>query len=343
MIGTALSGRVEVYDAQGRALTDATAPLDRPAAIERARLTGRCVEAEPGVWLAAAAAGDEYLATLVLHPTEPPRLPERRTLERGAMVTALVLLFQRSEADAESRVRGELMADLLAGEHDPRRLHERARQRGADLEGPVVVAVAQLASADRQLAGRAASALASELGGLSGWDGDRLVLVVPGEDPVTAGRTLQDRLGDATVVPTIGVVGSTSGLGGIRSAAREARRCVDALVALGRAGAVSDPAGLGVARLLLGTAGPAELDDFVARTIGPVLTYDAERGTALTETLETWCDTGGSTAAAADQLHVHPNTVTQRLDRIGSLLGATWRGQILDIQLALRTHRLRNV
>ena len=46
-------------------------------------------------------------------------LPERRTLERGALVTALVLLFGRTEAEAESRVRGELLADL----------HQRARPR----------------------------------------------------------------------------------------------------------------------------------------------------------------------------------------------------------------------
>jgi DNA-binding PucR family transcriptional regulator len=42
-------------------------------------------------------------------------------------------------------------------------------------------------------------------------------------------------------------------------------------------------------------------------------------------------------------LHVHVNTVTQRLDRIGQLLGADWHdpGRALDLQLALRLHRLR--
>jgi DNA-binding PucR family transcriptional regulator len=42
-------------------------------------------------------------------------------------------------------------------------------------------------------------------------------------------------------------------------------------------------------------------------------------------------------------LHVHPNTVAQRLARIGELLGADWRdpARSLDVQLALRVHRLR--
>ena len=46
---------------------------------------------------------------------------------------------------------------------------------------------------------------------------------------------------------------------------------------------------------------------------------------------------------AAAALHVHPNTVSQRLDRVAGLLGAGWRNpaRALDLQLALRVHRLQ--
>jgi len=42
-------------------------------------------------------------------------------------------------------------------------------------------------------------------------------------------------------------------------------------------------------------------------------------------------------------LHVHVNTVTQRLDRVGQLLGPQWQRpeRALEVQLALRLHRLR--
>src|SRR6185436_4419879 len=97
----------------------------------------------PDSWVAVAAAGDEHLGTLVLSSRESLDLPERRTLERGALVTALVLLFGRSEAEAESRVRGELLADLLSRRDlDPARLRERARQQDADLDGELALAVA---------------------------------------------------------------------------------------------------------------------------------------------------------------------------------------------------------
>ncbi len=129
----------------------------------------------------------------------------------------------------------------------------------------------------------------------------------------------------------------------IRQAWREARQALAALLRLGRTGEVSDPAGLGLARLLLGGNGPQELEEFIETTLGPVLDYDTDRDTRLAETLDAWFDTGGALRDTAERLHIHPNTVTQRLDRVGQLLGETWRepGRKLDVQLALQMVRLR--
>jgi DNA-binding PucR family transcriptional regulator len=73
-----------------------------------------------------------------------------------------------------------------------------------------------------------------------------------------------------------------------------------------------------------------------------VLAYDAARGTELVATLEAWFATGGRLKETGARLHVHPNTVSQRLARVGELLGADWRDpdRSLDVQLALRVHRL---
>ena len=88
---------------------------------------------------------------------------------------------------------------------------------------------------------------------------------------------------------------------------------------------MSDPAGLGVARLLLGDNDPEHVAAFVESMIGPVRAWDERRGTGLVDTLEEWFASGGRLKEAAAALHVHPNTVTQRLDRIGDLLGDGWR------------------
>jgi len=167
-------------------------------------------------------------------------------------------------------------------------------------------------------------------------------VVVPGEVPRSVGDQLAEAVARAGGVATVGVSGPVAAAD-VAATYDEARGCLDTLLTLGRSGEVSDPAGLGVARLLLGANGPDQLAQFVASALGPVTAYDAQRGTSLIETLEAWFGAGGRLKETAAALHVHPNTVTQRLDRIGELLGAGWRdpGRALDLQLALRLARLQ--
>ena len=59
-------------------------------------------------------------------------------------------------------------------------------------------------------------------------------------------------------------------------------------------------------------------------------------------TLQAYFRAGSSPARAAEELRVHVNTVTQRLERVGRLLGRDWSSpeRALEVQLALRLHRL---
>jgi hypothetical protein len=342
-----------VFDAEGRELAAAGDPFDAPEGLERAvaesAASGRSVEVEGPTstrwYVAAALAGAERLGTLVLR-RDGPALDRaaRRTVERAALVIALVLLFSRSVAEAEDRVRGELLADLLSGrDADPTRLVERARRQHADLERPTVVAVAAVEGLERSRAAVVAARLAGELRGLGGQYDGQVVVVVPGRDAVDLGTALQTRLAGAGAGPTVGVAVAGPGPRAVAAAYREAASCLRTLLVLGRRGEVSDPAGLGLARLVLGDNGPDELEAFVRATIGPVLDYDARRGTNLVETMEAWFSCGGRPAEAAKRLMIHPNTVAQRLDRVGRLLGSGWRdsSRALDLQMALRLHRLR--
>lgn len=95
------------------------APAAPAGALESSRAEGHAVR-HGDDWIAAVAAGDELLGALVLrgHPGLDP--VDQRTLERAAMVTSLLLLARRSAAEAEQRVRGELLDDLLdARDRDP--------------------------------------------------------------------------------------------------------------------------------------------------------------------------------------------------------------------------------
>ncbi|MEU1098793.1 helix-turn-helix domain-containing protein, partial [Streptomyces sp. NPDC005877] len=118
----------------------------------------------------------------------------------------------------------------------------------------------------------------------------------------------------------------------------EARRCLEALRLLGRPGEGAAAQDLGFLGLLL--ADTRDIEGFVDRTLGAVVAYDARRGTDLVRTLDAYFASGMSPARTKDDLHVHVNTVAQRLERIGRLLGPDWQcpARALEIQLALRLH-----
>lgn len=269
----------------------------------------------------------------------------RRILERAATTAALIMVVQRSVAEAQTRRRGDLLVDVLVGRSGAGSLTARASLLGVDLSRPHVVLV--IDGADPQVRQGAAD-LATNTQGLSAEVGDRFVVVVPGEDPLGAGgkvgRRVERKGGVADgaqrrpvgrAIPTVGVAGPVTGVDGVRTAYQEAMRCLDALLALGRRGEVADVATLGFVGLLMGRQDPGQ---HVRARLGPVLDYDAERGTALLETLDAWLAEDRHLARTGARLHVHPNTVTQRLDRIGRLLGDGWQSpdNLLELALALR-------
>ena len=73
-----------------------------------------------------------------------------------------------------------------------------------------------------------------------------------------------------------------------------------------------------------------------------MLDYDAARGSDLAATLDAWFGQGGHLGRTAAALHLHPNTVGQRLSRVGTLLGEDWSApdRALQIQLALQLRSL---
>ena len=274
--------------------------------------------------VAAVAAGPEQLGALVLSGVPELAGADQRILERAALVTALLLLFRRSAADAEERVRGELLGDLLAApRRDPDGLRERARRLGVDLDTPHTVVVVDAGELPRQRVASFATMLAAERKGLAGSHSGRVLLMLPQPDPAVAARAVAQALEHGLGGPvTAGAGGPGRGPEGVATAHAEAEHCLEAMLALGRRGTGGAMSDLGFLGLVLGESRDA--GGFVRRTLGPLLDYDARRGTELLATLEQYFAHGGSLARTREVLHVHVNTVAQRLERIGRLLGEDW-------------------
>ncbi|MFE2939954.1 helix-turn-helix domain-containing protein [Streptomyces sp. NPDC059255] len=314
------------------------------------------------VWGAAVWAGGELLGALVLRGHPGLDSVDQRTLERAAMVTSLLLLARRSAGEAEQRVRGELLDDLLdAPDRDPRLLRERAARLPADLDAPHVVLAARIdgpapgtsgaterETADRRRLWSAASHLAATGQGLAATrDGGTVLLLPLAPDDTAAGlaRRTAKQLGGAlrepvTVGASAAVASPAARPGAIAEAYAEARRCLDALGLLGRSGDGAAAQDLGFLGLLLADA--RDIEGFVHRTIGEVIAYDLRRSTDLVRTMRAYFASGMSPARTKDALHVHVNTVAQRLERVARLLGADWQSpaRALEIQLALRLHAM---
>ncbi|MHA4779018.1 helix-turn-helix domain-containing protein [Streptomyces sp. MSC1_001] len=328
-----------------------------------ARRAGGHAVREGDDWVAAVSAGGETLGALVLHGQPDLDPVDQRTLERAALVTSLLLLARRSAGEAEQRVRGELLDDLLdAPDRDRRLLRERAARLRTDSEAPHVVLAARIdragaapdpdaggrEGADRQRLWSAATHLAATRHGLaSARDGGTVLLLPlgPGESAADLARQTARSLGGTLREPV--TVGASAPVRApldrpdqVAVAYEEARRCLDALVLLHRSGQGAAAEDLGFLGLLL--ADGRNVDGFVDRTIGQVVAYDRRRGTDLVRTLDAYFASGMSPARTKDELHVHVNTVAQRLERVGRLLGPDWQSpsRALEIQLALRLHAL---
>jgi hypothetical protein len=351
--------------------------LNIGALVAESRATGRAVEAD-GRWVCAVLAGQELLGSLVLTGRPGLEDADRRLFERASVVTALLLLLRRSVAEAENRVRGELLTDLLESpDRDPAGLVQRGLRIGVDLRRPHVLLAARAtgpgagsagAAATRGRLASAATRLLFGRGGVSAEHGDGVVILLPvdaelsspvplsaglaspghvsaGAAPalstsaVAAGAAAQlSQLNGAPV--TVGAAGPAGGVAELATAHAEAVRTLRALCALGREGDGACATDLGFLGVLLGEG--HDVRGFVQETLGPLLAYDARRGTELVRTLDAYFACGGSLTRAKDALHVHVNTVVQRLDRVEALLGRDWNHpeRALELQLALRLHLL---
>ncbi|SEG15433.1 GAF domain-containing protein [Actinacidiphila yanglinensis] len=349
-----LDGAIGIHDPQGRTLAAVSrggapfvhrqpAPADLMRYAADANAAARAVFRD-GQWHCAVLAGPELLGSLVLYGRKQLDDPDRRLFERAGVVTALLLLLSRSVAETENRVRGELVTDLLtAAGRDPAGLVVRGRRLGVELDRPCLLLVAETsAECHDKLAGAAVSHLFGS-DGISAEHAGAVVLLLPdhGVPPGEVARAAVAHLTQLVGAPvTVGAGGPAAGPTALAGAYGEALRCLRALQSLGRIGDGAGTLELGFLGVLLGNG--RDVDAFVTATLGPLLEYDARRGTELVRTLEAYFACGGTLTRTKDALHLHVNTVVQRLDRIHALLGPGWNEpeHALELQLALRLHLL---
>ncbi|MCO4251309.1 helix-turn-helix domain-containing protein [Pseudarthrobacter raffinosi] len=106
----------------------------------------------------------------------------------------------------------------------------------------------------------------------------------------------------------------------------------------GQSGVVLDADAFAVERLAFHSLDDTQRTDYVSQQLGALLVHDAQRNSALVETLRVWLDSGCNTAQAARELHLERQSMHQRLQRIFSLCGGDPRGtgRLAALHLAAR-------
>lgn len=261
-----------------------------------------------------------------------------RAIEHAAVVTALELLRDRTAAEVEQRLRGSLVADLLTTDGaDLDTLLERGRRLGWDLSGDqLLVGVrcierrgARGRPASERLL-RAAERLASQI------EPRPLTAVHRGDLVFVWAGTAQARGGRETVAEAAArLIGSLTETGVIERAVAAISPATDASalpasyrmirgaldLAVHGADPILDLRDPAIDHLLLQLDDPERLRDFARTVLGPALDYDQQHATELLRTARVLLDHDLDRRAAAGVLHLHPNTVQQRVRRLESLVG----------------------
>jgi PucR family transcriptional regulator, purine catabolism regulatory protein len=266
---------------------------------------------------------------------------DRLATARAAAVCAVEVAKEAAVSEAESRMRGDLLEQLLSGSYQAdQSMLGTARRLGYDPSLPTVVMAFRLSGRDRgvgdltlggtdrararleslvrlDLARRAPSALVASRGGAV------LALV-----PLEAAPADGEAKGMAEEIrrrAQAGIEGRpvTAGVG--RPSGQDRALVVsyrEAEGALGVGLKVSGPSSttwfgdLGIMRLLTQIGSGAELESFREEWLGKLEEHDRKFGGELTRTLEAYFLAHGNLTRTAELLSLHRNSLMYRLQRI---------------------------
>ncbi|MEU6244018.1 helix-turn-helix domain-containing protein [Streptomyces sp. NPDC047024] len=284
--------------------------------------------------------------TVVVVATREPDDHSRAFIDLGVGLARLQLLRASERERTTERLRGDLFDELLGGRiGDPESFRARMALMGLHARADALVLVAGLRDHPGGL--RDSSGLDRLLdGGLPGAvavrRGNRLVAVVP-----TRGRSATEVRAQVTALLTradgdwvAGIGRSCSDLMDYATSYDEARGACELALRGVAEGPVATAHELGI----MGMASlPAHhLRTTVRDVLGPLLDLDSRRGTDFLPTLRSYLSHDRHLSGTAADLHVHYNTVRNRIARIESILAVDMRDvdDRFRIETALRMHAL---
>jgi GAF domain-containing protein/sugar diacid utilization regulator len=315
--------------------------------LPEATRTGRCVTTSNGHAVrrnvVAVVAGEDYLGAVIHARPDALHPAERRTLERAAQIMGLLTLKQDAVVEAEERVRGELLLEILSsGLPFSDELVSRARSRNLELERVNAVLVVHAPNARRIALARHLHAFARESGALAGEYRGVPTVLIAATDAKEAAAEVYRHLKRGVSAPILVCAAPVATSAHLGHAFLMASRCSKLLRQLGTEDRATTTEHLAVYALLFDPDRVQDLQTFLEDSLGRLIDYDVKGRSDLLGTLSAYFSNSGNLASTARTLHVHINTLLKRMDRIGELLGQDWQhpDTSLRLHLAVRMHQL---
>ncbi|MBS1678306.1 MAG: GAF domain-containing protein [Actinobacteria bacterium] len=327
------TGRESRYSSDGSVASSATPPRNGGAAAEPPG-----PEVDDDDLAVPITAGSELLGTINVAGEAAVTDLQRTALRQAATVMALEIMRERASLEAEWRLRGELLEEILSAEGErPEGLSLRAEQAGIDLAEPRCLALIEPTEPceprDLQILLRVSLNRYLD-------SGDALV-AMRGERALVAFALGQAEAAD--VVRGALAKGMKAGVPAIAGLSEPRTNLAIALKeseATLRLAAEGGPGGLvmhdfGPLRFLLDGPGTDEMVAMVVDLLGPIARSDNNRaGGGIMETLRAHLELG-SRPAVAERCHIHVSTVKYRMQKARDLLGRSISEPRVRFQLML--------
>lgn len=279
-------------------------------------------------------AGDEMLGTIWVASPTPLSEEGMRALRDSARLVAMHLVWQRTDADAERRLRADQLRSVLDGGPGAA---EAAHRLGLREEPVMVLALSLHAPATDQLPHAALAAerkriadafsvhlLFAQPRSIVGLIGDVAYGVLPvvaktpdaEESAVRLANEFLTRVRSSQrlFITIGGVVQEISQLPRSRSSADRAMRVLRADVVDTQVARLED---VHAESLLLELTGAAR--DVPSGPLARLMAYDETHQASLVDTLRAWLDAMGDVTAASAAMFVHQNTFRYRLRRVAEV------------------------
>jgi GAF domain-containing protein len=276
-------------------------------------------------------AGDELLGALVATGTRELDLARAVANQAAVAVKKIQVLERLTEKNLIKDFFDDLASQRLGAG-----LEGRAARLGCDLEEPHVV-LAAVRVTDRFE--KAVGAIAR--GTILDTRDQALRALVPGRAGILDDlKRIHAELGaDAAVGVSSVCIGAES----LSHGFQEARHALLGEAVMRRDSGVMSYEELGPYKYLLRIALDPAARDSTIDAVAKLAAYDRERSSSLLATLEEFLGRRGNISGTSEALFVHPNTLRQRLRRIGDLTGIDLRrDDWLMIEIAVKLVRLRD-